>query len=124
MIIASSPPLPVGSVGAALAIRHRAPWILDVRDPWPDVAEGLLATVTALSQIGVADRRDGIPRRVAAPLCWLDGPRGRHVVRSPPPTPPSRPPLLVPATGGQLLADIRTVLADAVVPHPPGRSTA
>jgi putative colanic acid biosynthesis glycosyltransferase WcaI len=38
VIIASSPPLPVGSVGAALAIRHRAPWILDVRDPWPEVA--------------------------------------------------------------------------------------
>lgn len=38
VIIASSPPLPVGSVGATLAIRHRAPWILDVRDPWPEVA--------------------------------------------------------------------------------------
>jgi glycosyltransferase involved in cell wall biosynthesis len=38
VIIASSPPLPVGSVGAALAIRHRVPWILDVRDPWPEVA--------------------------------------------------------------------------------------
>jgi glycosyltransferase involved in cell wall biosynthesis len=38
VIIASSPPLPVGSVGAALAMRHRVPWILDVRDPWPEVA--------------------------------------------------------------------------------------
>jgi glycosyltransferase involved in cell wall biosynthesis len=38
VVIASSPPLPVGSVGAALAIRHRVPWILDVRDPWPEVA--------------------------------------------------------------------------------------
>jgi putative colanic acid biosynthesis glycosyltransferase WcaI len=38
VVIASSPPLPVGSVGSALAIRHRAPWILDVRDPWPEVA--------------------------------------------------------------------------------------
>jgi glycosyltransferase involved in cell wall biosynthesis len=37
-IVASSPPLTVGSAGAALAIRHRAPWILDVRDLWPDVA--------------------------------------------------------------------------------------
>jgi glycosyltransferase involved in cell wall biosynthesis len=41
VIVASSPPLPVGSVGAALAIRHRAPWILDVRDPWPEVAVAL-----------------------------------------------------------------------------------
>jgi glycosyltransferase involved in cell wall biosynthesis len=38
VVIASSPPLPVGGVGAALAMRHRAPWILDVRDLWPDVA--------------------------------------------------------------------------------------
>lgn len=37
-ILASSPPLTVGSAGAALAVRHRAPWILDVRDLWPDVA--------------------------------------------------------------------------------------
>ena len=37
-IVASSPPLTVGSAGAALAMRHRVPWILDVRDLWPDVA--------------------------------------------------------------------------------------
>lgn len=37
-IVASSPPLPVGNVGATLAFRHRAPWVLDVRDLWPDVA--------------------------------------------------------------------------------------
>jgi glycosyltransferase involved in cell wall biosynthesis len=37
-IVASSPPLPVGSVGATVAFRHRVPWILDVRDLWPDVA--------------------------------------------------------------------------------------
>jgi colanic acid biosynthesis glycosyl transferase WcaI len=38
VIVASSPPLSVGSVGAALALRHRIPWVLDVRDLWPDVA--------------------------------------------------------------------------------------
>jgi putative colanic acid biosynthesis glycosyltransferase WcaI len=38
VIVASSPPLPVGNVGATLAFRHRAPWVLDVRDLWPDVA--------------------------------------------------------------------------------------
>jgi glycosyltransferase involved in cell wall biosynthesis len=37
-IVASSPPLPVGNVGASLAFRHRVPWVLDVRDLWPDVA--------------------------------------------------------------------------------------
>jgi hypothetical protein len=110
-------PVPVGTVSADLPSTRRTARARDV-------ADDLLATVTAVSQVGVADRRDGTPRRVAPPLCWLDGPRGRHVLRPPPPAPPPRPPLLVPATGGQLLADVRTVLADASVPRPPGRSTA
>lgn len=38
VLLASSPPLPVGAVGALLATRHRAPWVLDVRDLWPDAA--------------------------------------------------------------------------------------
>lgn len=38
VVLASSPPLPVGAVGAALAVRHRCPWVLDVRDLWPDAA--------------------------------------------------------------------------------------
>ncbi len=37
-VVATSPPLSVGAAGAALAKRHRAPWVLDVRDLWPDVA--------------------------------------------------------------------------------------
>ena len=36
VILASSPPLSVGVVGACLAARHRRPWVLDVRDLWPD----------------------------------------------------------------------------------------
>lgn len=38
VILASSPPLSVGAVGALLAARHRVPWVFDVRDLWPDVA--------------------------------------------------------------------------------------
>jgi putative colanic acid biosynthesis glycosyltransferase WcaI len=38
VILASSPPLPVGAAGAVLALRHRIPWVLDVRDLWPDLA--------------------------------------------------------------------------------------
>lgn len=37
-VVATSPPLPVGWVGSALAARHRVPWVLDVRDLWPEVA--------------------------------------------------------------------------------------
>jgi colanic acid biosynthesis glycosyl transferase WcaI len=38
VILASSPPLSVGIVGALLSRRHRVPWVLDVRDLWPQVA--------------------------------------------------------------------------------------
>jgi len=38
VVVASSPPLPVAVAGAALARRHRAPWVMDVRDLWPDAA--------------------------------------------------------------------------------------
>jgi glycosyltransferase involved in cell wall biosynthesis len=38
VILATSPPLPVATAAAALAVRHRVPWVMDVRDLWPDVA--------------------------------------------------------------------------------------
>lgn len=41
VIFASSPPLPVGGAGLAVAARHRRPWVLDVRDLWPDAAVAL-----------------------------------------------------------------------------------
>ena len=41
VIFASSPPLPVGLVGATLAARYRVPWVFDVRDLWPEVAVAL-----------------------------------------------------------------------------------
>ncbi|MQA75722.1 MAG: glycosyltransferase [Solirubrobacterales bacterium] len=41
VIVASSPPLPVGAAGAVLAVRHRRPWVLDARDLWPESAVAL-----------------------------------------------------------------------------------
>ncbi len=41
VIFASSPPLPVGVAAALVAARHRVPWVLDVRDLWPDAAVAL-----------------------------------------------------------------------------------
>jgi glycosyltransferase involved in cell wall biosynthesis len=38
VILASSPPLFVGAAAAAAAARHRAPWVFDVRDLWPEAA--------------------------------------------------------------------------------------
>ena len=45
VIIASSPPLSVATVGAFLSARFRVPWILEIRDPWPEgaVAAGWLS---------------------------------------------------------------------------------
>lgn len=122
-LFALVPPVPPGEGPAVPVPSGTTPTDLPITQRTArsrDFAEDLLATVTAVTQVGVADRHDGVPRRVAPPLCWLDGPRGRHVLR----VPPARPPLLVPATGGQLLTDVRTVLTDAAVPRPSGRSTA
>jgi glycosyltransferase involved in cell wall biosynthesis len=41
VVLASSPPLPVGAAAATVARRHRVPWVLDVRDLWPEVAVAL-----------------------------------------------------------------------------------
>lgn len=38
VVYASSPPLPVGAVGRIVAARHRRPWVLEVRDIWPESA--------------------------------------------------------------------------------------
>ena len=38
MILASSPPLPVAAAAATAAVRHRVPWVMDVRDLWPEAA--------------------------------------------------------------------------------------
>jgi glycosyltransferase involved in cell wall biosynthesis len=38
VILASSPPLSVPAAGALLAVRHRVPLVLDIRDLWPESA--------------------------------------------------------------------------------------
>lgn len=41
VVLATSPPLSVGAIGAIVAARHRVPWLFDVRDLWPEVAVAL-----------------------------------------------------------------------------------
>jgi glycosyltransferase involved in cell wall biosynthesis len=55
VILASSPPLPVGAVGALLSKRFRVPWVLDVRDLWPEVAV-VLGELTNKRMIRAAER--------------------------------------------------------------------
>jgi glycosyltransferase involved in cell wall biosynthesis len=38
VVFASSPPLPVAVAAALAAARHRVPWVMDVRDLWPEAA--------------------------------------------------------------------------------------
>jgi glycosyltransferase involved in cell wall biosynthesis len=38
VIFASSPPLPTAAAAAVVAKRHGVPWVMDVRDPWPEAA--------------------------------------------------------------------------------------
>ncbi|MGH2982543.1 MAG: glycosyltransferase family 4 protein, partial [Solirubrobacterales bacterium] len=55
VIFASSPPLPVAAAARALAIRHRAPWVMDVRDIWPEIAV-VLGELTDERMIRAAER--------------------------------------------------------------------
>jgi glycosyltransferase involved in cell wall biosynthesis len=63
VILASSPPLPVGAASALAAARHRVPWVFDVRDLWPDAA------------VAAGELSDGSTLRLAE---WLE----RHLYDS------------------------------------------
>ncbi|MBA3747906.1 MAG: glycosyltransferase family 4 protein, partial [Solirubrobacterales bacterium] len=80
VIFASSPPLSVGAAAAALARRHRVPWVMDVRDLWPAaaVALGQLIDERALR---VAERLERFLYRDAAAVTVVTAPFAEHVER-------------------------------------------
>jgi glycosyltransferase involved in cell wall biosynthesis len=55
VILVSSPPLPAAAAAAVVAARHRVPWVMDVRDPWPEVAVAL-GELTGVRTIRWAER--------------------------------------------------------------------
>jgi glycosyltransferase involved in cell wall biosynthesis len=59
VVLASSPPTFVGAAGAAVAARHRVPWVFDVRDLWPQaaVAAGELSQGRMLQMAEWLERR-------------------------------------------------------------------
>jgi glycosyltransferase involved in cell wall biosynthesis len=83
VILASSPPLPVGAVGRVLAGRYRVPWVLDVRDVWPDsaVALGELSNERA---IRAAERLERGLYRSAAAIVTVNGAFREHIVERAP----------------------------------------
>jgi glycosyltransferase involved in cell wall biosynthesis len=80
VILASSPPLLVGAAAAALARVHRVPWVLDVRDLWPDaaVALGELGSGRALA---AAERLERFLYRDAAAVTAVTEPF-RGIIRA------------------------------------------
>jgi glycosyltransferase involved in cell wall biosynthesis len=59
VVLVSSPPLPAAAAAAAIAVRHRAPLVMDVRDPWPEaaVALGELTNARAIAALERLERR-------------------------------------------------------------------
>jgi colanic acid biosynthesis glycosyl transferase WcaI len=85
IIWASSPPLPVANVGELLAARHRRPWILEVRDLWPEsaVSVGWLREETRLYRAleRTAHRSARAAAAVLVPTPGLAEPMLRHGAR-------------------------------------------
>lgn len=75
VVLASSPPLSVGAVGALTAARHRVPWVFDVRDLWPEVA-------VAIGELGEG--------RALAAAEWLERRLYNRATRVTTPTEPFR----------------------------------
>lgn len=85
VVLASSPPLPGAAAAMAVARLRRVPWVMDVRDPWPEapVALGELSDKRAIAALERLERRlyasaaavvtvtepfrDGIVAKLAAP---------------------------------------------------------
>jgi glycosyltransferase involved in cell wall biosynthesis len=86
VIWASSPPLPVANVGELLAARYRRPWVLEVRDLWPEsaVSVGWLREETALYRAleRMAHHSTRAAAAVLVPTPGLAEPVLRHGARS------------------------------------------
>lgn len=80
VILASSPPLSVGVVGAALAARHRTPLVLDVRDLWPKVATVLGELDDDGGLVAIAERVERELYRRASRMTTVTGPFRDHIV--------------------------------------------
>jgi glycosyltransferase involved in cell wall biosynthesis len=78
VILASSPPLPVGAAAVALAKRHRVPWVLDVRDIWP-VAAVALGELGPGRALDFAERLERFLYRDAAAITTVTQPFATHI---------------------------------------------
>jgi putative colanic acid biosynthesis glycosyltransferase WcaI len=79
IVLATSPPLSVGAVGAVVGKLRRRPWVLDVRDLWPSAAE-LMGEVTSQRVIRAAEWLEKRLYRSAAMVTVASRPFVDHVV--------------------------------------------
>jgi glycosyltransferase involved in cell wall biosynthesis len=79
VVLASSPPLSVGVVGAVLAWRYRAPLVLDVRDLWPHIAVAL-GELRPGRVLALAERLERWLYRRAMAVTTPTDPFRRHIV--------------------------------------------
>ena len=73
VVLASSPPLPTGAAAALVAARHRVPWVLDVRDLWPEAAV-ILGELSDPRAIRLAERLERRLYRSAAAVVTVTEP--------------------------------------------------
>jgi glycosyltransferase involved in cell wall biosynthesis len=78
IVLASSPPLPVGAAAAAVARRFGVPWVLDVRDLWPDIAV-VLGQLPEGRALELARRLERRLYRSAARITAVTEPFKRHI---------------------------------------------
>ena len=78
VVLATSPPLPVGAAGAAVAARHRVPWVFDARDLWPRAAV-ILGELSGERAIRAAEALERWLYRRADLIVTVTEPFRRHI---------------------------------------------
>jgi glycosyltransferase involved in cell wall biosynthesis len=84
VIVASSPPLPVGVAAMLLARRFRCPWIFDVRDVWPEVAV-VLGEIDNPRMLAVAEALERRLYSEATAVVTTTEPFREHIAAASPP---------------------------------------
>lgn len=78
VVVASSPPLPAGAAAAIAAAGRRVPFVLDVRDLWPEAAV-ILGELSNPRVIGLAERLELALYRRAAAITTVTAPFAREI---------------------------------------------
>jgi glycosyltransferase involved in cell wall biosynthesis len=72
-ILVSSPPLPAAVAAMSVAKRFRVPWVMDVRDPWPEAAVAL-GELSNVRVIGLLERLEKRLYKSAAAIVTVTEP--------------------------------------------------